>query len=409
MRLKIYYKNNTKEALKMYDLKRIRSVWAEISLDNLAHNMREIRRLTDKNAMVTAVIKADGYGHGAKYIVETLLENGADRFAVAVLDEALDLRSFGVKEPILIMGYTQPEKAKEIVENDIEQAVYTYEVAKAISDESVRQNKKAKIHIKIDTGMGRIGLRPEEKVVDFAKEISKLPNIIIEGIFTHFAIADDADKDYTYKQFERFNWTINKLKEIGIKINIKHCANSATIIDLPDMHLDMVRAGIILYGLAPSFDVMLDRIDLKQVMSLKARISHVKEIEADESVSYGRKYIAAKKSKIASLPLGYADGYTRMLSGKAEALVKGLRVPIAGRICMDQCMIDVTGIDDVNVGDEVVLFGEQMGAFISIDELAEKLGTINYEIVCMISKRVPRVYTKNGKAVNIVNNIYPVK
>lgn len=409
MRLKIYYKNNTKGALKMYDLNRIRSVWAEINLDNLANNMREIRRLTDRNAMVTAVIKADGYGHGAKYIVETLLENGADRFAVAVLDEALDLRSFGVKEPILIMGYTQPEKAREIVENDIEQAVYTYEVAKAISDESVRQNKKAKIHIKIDTGMGRIGLKPREKVIDFAKEISRLPNIIIEGIFTHFAIADDADKDYTYKQFERFNWTINKLKEVGIKINIKHCANSATIIDLPDMHLDMVRAGIILYGLAPSLDVMLDRIDLKQVMSLKARISHVKEIEANESVSYGRKYIAAKKSKIASLPLGYADGYTRMLSGKAEALIKGLRVPIAGRICMDQCMIDVTGIDNVNVGDEVVLFGQQMGASISIDELAEKLGTINYEIVCMISKRVPRVYTKNGKVVNIVNNIYPVK
>ena len=393
----------------MYDLNRIRSVWAEINLDNLAHNMREIRRLTDKNAMVTAVIKADGYGHGAKHIVETLLENGADRFAVAVLDEALDLRGFGIGEPILIMGYTQSERAREVVENDIEQAVYTYEVAKAISDESVKQNKKAKIHIKIDTGMGRIGIRPEEKVVDFVKKISKLPNIIIEGIFTHFAIADDADKDYTYKQFERFNWTINKLKEAGIKINIRHCANSATIIDLPDMHLDMVRAGIILYGLAPSFDVMLDRIDLKQVMSLKACISHVKEIEADESVSYGRKYIAAKKSKIASLPLGYADGYTRMLSGKAEALVKGVRVPIAGRICMDQCMIDVTGIDDVNVGDEVVLFGEQMGAFISIDELAEKLDTINYEIVCMISKRVPRVYTKNGKVVNIVNNIYPVK
>ena len=393
----------------MYDLNRIRSVWAEINLDNLAHNMREIRRLTDKNAMVTAVIKADGYGHGAKHIVETLLENGADRFAVAVLDEALDLRGFGIGKPILIMGYTQPERAREVVENDIEQAVYTYEVAKAISDESVKQNKKAKIHIKIDTGMGRIGLRPEEKVVEFVKKISKLPNIIIEGIFTHFAIADDADKDYTYKQFEKFNWTINKLKEAGIKINIRHCANSATIIDLPDMHLDMVRAGIILYGLAPSFDVMLDRIDLKQVMSLKACISHVKEIEADESVSYGRKYIAAKKSKIASLPLGYADGYTRMLSGKAEALVKGVRVPIAGRICMDQCMIDVTGIDDVNVGDEVVLFGEQMGAFISIDELAEKLDTINYEIVCMISKRVPRVYTKNGKVVNIVNNIYPVK
>ena len=393
----------------MYDLNQIRPVWVEINLDNLAHNMREIRRLTDKKALVTAVIKADGYGHGAKYITDTLLKNGANRFAVAVLDEALELREFGVKEPILILGYTQPDRAKEIVENEIEQAVYSYELSKAISEEAVRQNKTAKIHIKIDTGMGRIGLRPNEDAVSLIKEISKLPNIAIEGIFTHFAIADETDKDYTYGQFEKFKWIFNRLEEEGVKINVRHCGNSAVIIDLPEMHLDMVRAGIILYGLAPSFDVKLDKINLKQVMSLKARITHVKEIDKDESVSYGRKFIATKKSKIASLPLGYADGYTRMLTGKAEALIKGTKVPVVGRICMDQCMIDVTGIDDVNVGDEVVLFGEQNGAFISIDEVADKLGTINYEIVCMIAKRIPRVYIKDGKILNTINYIHPYK
>ncbi len=391
----------------MCNLNQIRPVWAEIDLDKLAHNMREIRRLTDKKALITAVIKADGYGHGAKYIAKTLKENGADRFAVAILDEALELRKFGIKEEILIMGYTQPEKAKDLVENELEQAVYSYELAKAISHKAVELNKMARIHIKVDTGMGRIGLRIDDEAVDLIKKISQLPNIIIEGLFTHFAIADEVDKSYTYKQFEKLNWIFKRLDEEGVKINIKHCANSATIIDLPDMHLDMVRAGIILYGLAPSFDVFLDRIDLKQVMSLKARISHVKEIEEDESVSYGRKFIAKKKSKIASLPLGYADGYTRMLSSKAEALVNGVRVPVVGRICMDQCMIDVTEIENVNVGDEVVLFGKQKDSFISIDEIADKLGTINYEVVCMISKRVPRVYTKNGDIVYTANYIYP--
>lgn len=391
----------------MYDLNQIRPVWAEINLDNLAHNMREIRRLTDKNALITAVIKADGYGHGAKYIAKTLLENGADRFAVAVLDEALELRKFGIKEYILVMGYTGPERAEEIVKSEAEQAVYSYDVAEAISQEAVRQNKNAKVHIKIDTGMGRIGLVPGEDTVSLIKKISLLPNLFIEGIFTHFAVADEKDKEYTNKQFEKFKWMYDRLAEEGVKINVRHCGNSATIIDLPDFHLDMVRAGIILYGLAPSEDVMLDRIDLRQVMSLKARITHVKEIEVNESVSYGRKFVASKKSKIASLPLGYADGYTRMLTGKAETIVKGQRVPIAGRICMDQCMIDVSGIDDVKVGDEVILFGEQNGNTISIDEIANILGTINYEIICMIGKRVPRVYIKEGKVVNIVNYIYP--
>lgn len=393
----------------MYDINLIRPVWAEINLDNLAHNMREIRRLADKKAMVTAVIKADGYGHGAKHITDTLLKNGADRFAVAVLDEALELRESGVEEPILVLGYTPPEKVKDIVKYDIHQAVYSYELAESISKEAVKQNKKAKIHIKIDTGMGRIGLKPDEDSVNMIKEISILPNLVMEGIFTHFAIADEKDKNYTMEQFKKFTWICKRLEEEGVKINVRHCGNSATIIDLPEMHMDMVRAGIILYGLMPSQDVELEKIDLKQVMSLKARVTHVKEIEKDESVSYGRKFIASKKSKIASLPLGYADGYTRMLSGKAEALIKGVRVPVVGRICMDQCMIDVTDIDGVKVGDEVVLFGEQNGSFISIDELAEKLGTINYEIVCMIGKRIPRVYVKDGQISCIHNFIHPYK
>ena len=387
----------------MYNLKEIRAAWAEVDLDALAHNMREIRRLAKKDALVTAVIKADGYGHGATKIAQTLLENGADRFAVAVLDEGIELREAGFEVPILILGFTDKERAEEIVSYDLEQAVYSWELAEAISKAAVKQNKTAKIHIKVDTGMGRIGLKPDKDSVQLIKKISQLPNIVIEGIFTHFAVADALDKAYTEEQYAKFTWICKELERENVRINVKHCGNSATIIDLPEMHLNMVRAGIILYGLKPSDEVMLDRIELKQVMSLKVRISHVKEIEAGQSVSYGRRFIAEKKSKIASLPVGYADGYTRMLSGKAEALVKGRRVPVVGRICMDQSMIDVTGIEDVKVGDEVVLFGKQGEGFIHIDELAEKLDTINYEIVCMISRRVPRVYVKDGKIVDVLN------
>ena len=367
--------------------------------------MREVRRLAQKDALVTAVIKADGYGHGAKKIAQTLLDNGADRFAIAVLDEGIELRRAGFKVPILVLGFTDKERAEEVINNDLEQAAYSWELAEALSKEAVRQGKTAKLHIKVDTGMGRIGLQPNQESVQLIKKISQLPNIAIEGIFTHFAVADAVDKEYTEGQYEKFNWICKELEKENVKINVRHCGNSAAIIDLPNMHLNMVRAGIMLYGLRPSDEVMLDRLELRQVMSLKVRISHVKEIEAGQSVSYGRKFIADKKSKIASLPIGYADGYTRMLSGKAEALVKGRKVPVVGRICMDQCMIDVTGIDDVKVGDEVVLFGKQGENFIHIDELAEKLGTINYEIVCMISKRVPRVYIKDGKIVDVQNYI----
>jgi alanine racemase len=390
----------------MNDIRRIRPAYAEINLDHLIHNMKEIRKLSGIESQVMAVIKADGYGHGATKIAQVLLDNGADTLAVAVLDEAIELRIAGFKVPIFILGYTQPERAEEVVKYELEQSVYSFEVAKALSQAATAQDKTALVHIKIDTGMGRIGLQADKDAIEIIKEIYKLPNLKIKGIFTHFAAADEINKTYTHMQFDKFNWICTKLEEQGINIEIKHCGNSATIIDLPDMHLNMVRAGIMLYGLAPSEDVMLSKLELKEVMSLKVRITHVKEIEVGQSVSYGRKFIADKKTKIASLPIGYADGYTRLLSGKAEALVKGQRVPLVGRICMDQCMIDVTGIEDVKVGDEVVLFGQQGDNFISIDEVAKKLGTINYEIVCMISRRIPRVYVRNGELVEVLNYLY---
>ncbi len=390
----------------MYDLKKVRPAWAEINLDNLAHNIREVRRLAGDESQVMAVIKADGYGHGAVNIAQTLLDNGADRFAVAVLDEAIELRNAGFKVPIFILGYTQPERAAEVVKYDLEQSVYSFEVAKTLSIEAIAQGKTAQLHIKVDTGMGRIGLQSNNEAIDIISSIHALPGINIKGIFTHFAVADEIDKSYTELQFEKFRWICDELEEKGIKIEMKHCGNSATIIDLPEMHLNTVRAGIMIYGLAPSKEVMLNKLELKEVMSLKVKITHIKDIEAGQSVSYGRKFIADRRTKIASLPIGYADGYTRMLTGKAEALVKGKRVPIVGSICMDQCMIDITGIEDIVVGDEVVLFGEQLGGFISIDEIAEKLGTINYEVVCMISRRVPRVYVKDGEVIEVLNYLY---
>lgn len=390
----------------MYDLRQIRPAYVEINLDNLAHNIKEVRRLTGKNAQVMAVIKADGYGHGATKIAQTLLDNGADRLAVAVLDEAIELRNAGFDVPIFVLGYTQPERAAEVVQYDIEQAVYSIETAEALSMAARAAGKTVRVHIKIDTGMGRIGLQPNDEALETIRAINKLDHLKIKGVFTHFAVADEVDKAYTLQQYERFMSICTQLEEEGIQIELKHCGNSATIIDLPDMHLNLVRAGIMLYGLAPSKDVMLNKLELKEVMSLKVRITHVKELAAGQSVSYGRKFIAEKPATIASLPIGYADGYTRLLSGKAEALVKGKRVPVVGRICMDQCMIDVTNIPDVAVGDEVVLFGQQGEGFISIDEIAEKLETINYEVVCMISRRVPRVYVKNGEVVEVLNYLY---
>ncbi len=377
--------------------------WAEIDLDALKFNIEEIRKITDKNAMVMAVVKADGYGHGAVECSKLLLENGADRLAVSCFDEAVQLRRAGIDAPILILGASFDEETDGIVENDITACVFSYDFAKVLSESAKKHSKTAKIHIKIDTGMSRLGYvaaDDDEKVVDEILRISKLSGIEIEGIFSHLSTADEADKEYTELQFERFCTLCELLEKRGIVIPVKHIANSAAIMMYPKMHLDMVRAGNIIYGLYPSDEVDKSRLELKKVMRLKSRITMVKELMEDRGVSYGKMYITERKTKIATVPVGYADGYTRMLNGKAKMIANGTPVDVIGKICMDQCMIDVTNVHNIKAGDEVVIFGADT---VTADTLAKNIGTINYEIVCMISKRIPRIYIKDGRTVRTLN------
>lgn len=377
-------------------MKLSRPVWAEINLDNLAHNMRETRRIVNKDTKITAVIKADGYGHGAISIGQTLLDNGANRFAVATLSEAIQLRSSFLDIEIMVLGYTPNDLVKDIISNNIIQTVYTIEQARLFSKVALELNQKMTIHIKIDSGMNRLGMQDNQKTIDSILEMSKLEGLIVEGIFTHFAMADEVDKEYTNKQVKIYKKIVDALEKEGLNIPLKHVSNSAAIIDMPELNMDMVRAGIMLYGLYPSEYVNHENVNLKEVMCLKAKISQVKEIPKGTGISYGLSYKCDKDSLVATLPIGYADGLTRMLSGKASVVVNGVIVPIIGNICMDQCIIDVTGLD-VNIGDEVVLFGGNDSNGISIDSVSNLLNTINYEIVCMINKRVPRVYIKDNK------------
>ncbi len=380
----------------------IRPVWAEINLDNLAHNIKEVRRNTKKDALVTAVVKANAYGHGAVEASKVFLENGGDRLAVATLSEAIELRLGGIDVPILILGYTPKTQYSQVLKYDIIPTIYDYESAKALSEEATRLEVVGKIHIKIDSGMGRIGFLPSDEAISEIAKISKLPNIEIEGIFTHFAKADEEDKNFTRLQYNRFIDMVNKLEKKGVNIPIKHVSNSAAIIDLPEYNLNMVRAGIMLYGLYPSEEVNRNNIKLKPAMTLKTKISHIKEVSKDVGISYGQIFVTKRKSKIATIPIGYADGFTRLLTSKGEAFVNGKTVPIIGKICMDQCMLDVTDVEKVNIEDEVILFGDgEFGPH--IDDVANKLNTINYEIVCMVGRRVPRVYIKNGEIIGIVD------
>ncbi len=386
----------------MYTLDETRPVWVEVDLDNLGHNIREVRKHTRKDSLVTAVVKANGYGHGSVEASKTFLDNGADRLAVALLGEAIELRKGNIKEPILILGYTPTTQFNKVLEYNIIQTIYSYEDAKALSKEAVALNETATIHIKIDSGMGRIGLLPTEESLEEIIAISKLPNIYIEGIFTHFAKADETDKSHVRGQFKKYSDFVNALEERGLAIPIKHVSNSASIIDLPDFNLNMVRGGIMIYGYYPSEEVDKENIELRTAMTLKARISHLKTVPKGTGISYGQIFSTERESRIATIPIGYADGYTRLLTGKAEVLVNGKRAKIVGKICMDQCMIDVTDIENVKPGDEVILFGSGSDCP-TVDEIAGNIGTINYEIVCMISRRVPRVYMKNGKIEKIID------
>ncbi|NSB13174.1 alanine racemase [Clostridium beijerinckii] len=381
----------------------LRPVYAEIDLDAIAYNMKNIKNLA-KDKEVIAVVKADCYGHGALDVAPTLLENGASRLAVAVLTEGIELRNDNIKAPIMILGYTPSYLNEELIKYDLEQTVYDLDYAKELSKTALSLNKKAKIHIAIDTGMGRIGFLPTEKAIDDICKICSLEGLEVIGIFTHFSTSDEKDKEYTNEQFEKFTNLLKKLSNLNIEIPIKHVSNSGAIMDMPETYLDAVRAGIILYGYYPSNEVKKENLSLKPALTLKATITRVQEMDAGMSISYGRTFKTKRRSLIATIPIGYADGYSRLLAKNAKVIINGQFAPIVGRICMDQCMIDITDINgDIKVGDEVIVLGEQDGLRFNADDFAEIMGTINYEILCMLKYRIPRVYVKNGKIFNVRN------
>lgn len=364
-----------------------RPAWAEVDLGAIRHNYREIRTCVQGGAKLCAVVKADAYGHGAIPVARVAVEEGADYLAVATLSEAIELRKAGFTTPILILGIVMPEDARDIVDYDITQVVCEFPLAEAISREAVRQHKKAKVHLKVETGMGRIGIRPEE-IGALAERVSHLPNLEIEGLFSHFATADSADKTYAHAQLARFQLALAELGKRGIAIPIRHIAESAAILEMPEAHFDMVRAGIIQYGMWPSKEVS-HPIALKPAMKLLAKVVFLKTVHKGESIGYGRHFIATRESRIATLPIGYADGYIRAYGNGGEVEICGKRAPIAGRVCMDQVMIDVTDIPEVREGDVATLWGSDT---LTADEAAGWLHTINYELPCLISPRVPRVY-----------------
>lgn len=370
-----------------------RPTWAEIRLDDLLFNLNQIRKKVGEETKIMGVVKSDAYGHGFD-AAELLQDEGVEYLAVAFLDEGIALRQKGIDRcGVFILGTTEEEQIPELVEWDITPAVYQMDFARALSDYCQETGDVHPVHIKIDTGMGRIGLRWDE-AVPVIVEMSKLPGIRIEGLFTHFATADCVDKTFTHEQLRRFATVVKDLSDLGIEVPLKHVENSAAIVDFDKTVFNMVRPGIILYGHYPSDEVQKERFELKPVMSLKSRIVNIKTIHAGDTISYGRKFTAEEDRIIATLPIGYADGYTRMLSGKgAEVWIKGQRAPVVGNICMDQCMVDITGLQDIQRHDEAELFGEN----IPVEDLAERLGTISYELLCMVNKRVPRVYDFLGE------------
>lgn len=342
-----------------------------------------------------AVVKANGYGHGALETARVALANGADRLGVAIFEEGIQLRQAGFTVPIIILGSGFPEQAEAIVEYDLTPNICSWDLALAVAEESRLQGKKIKVYVKLETGMNRIGIFPED-AVPFIKRLSSLDRLEFEGMFTHFSVADQYDKSYTATQQEKFHQVVKELEQAGIYVPNRSMANSAGIIDLPETHLEFVRPGIILYGVYPSLEVQ-HHLEVRQALTFKTRVIHLKFVPKGSPVSYGNTYIAPVDTWIATLPVGYADGYKRSLSNRGQVLIRGKRYPIAGRICMDQCMVEVGLNSNVVVGDEVVLTGSQGEETISVDELAELVGTIPHEIFCNISARVPRIYVGGGR------------
>ena len=371
--------------------------WVEINLDAIANNVKNIKQLIGEKKELMAVVKGNAYGHDILEIASVVLNNGATRLAVARLEEGIFLRKSGITVPILVLGLTLKQQAEPLVSYNITPTVSEYEMIEKLSDSAFKEDKIVKVHLKVDTGMGRIGISPNH-VLNFIKKVKVLKNVEIEGIFTHFSVADEKDKNYTEKQFKKFMDVLTVLEKEGIRIPVKHVGNSATLLDLPHMWLDLVRPGISVYGLYPSRDVQ-KTVKLIPAHSFKTRIVFLKELPAGKYISYGRTYTTNKKrTVVASLPVGYADGYNRLLSNQGEVLIKGRRFPVIGRVCMDQAMVDVTNLPQVQIGDEVVLWGRQGQEEITVEEIAEKIGTINYEIVHLPDKkRVPKLFIKNGR------------
>ena len=381
-----------------------RRTWVDIDLDAIQHNLELIRSLTG-DAEIMCVIKADAYGHGVEQIALEYQRMGVNWYAVSNIEEAVELRRCGIRGDILILGYTPHKVTRLLSDYDITQAVFSEEYAEGLSAAAMELGVTVKCHIKADTGMGRIGFNCRSDAftcdqLDPCQRVCALPGLEVNGIFTHFAVADEGEdgEAFTRSQYRAFVSLTEQLAQRGITFRWRHCCNSGGILEYPDMHLDMVRPGIILYGLCPS-SVLRGRFDLRPVMHLRSVISMVKPLEAGATVSYGRTFTAPRDMVLATAPIGYADGYPRILSNNQEVLLHGQRVPIVGRVCMDQLMLDVTGIEGVKPGDRITAFGIDGDGEITVDELADKMGTINYELICRMARRVPRVYRRGGKAI----------
>lgn len=371
---------------------------ARIDLDAIEYNIEKMKENLPEDTKLIVVAKADCYGHGALQTTSLLsLKEYVWGFAVATLDEAIVLRRGGITKPILVLGCIFPEQWVDALENNIRITVYTEELTKVLSDLAVKIGRKAYVHVKLDTGMGRIGFTPGKEGADKIEEISKLPSIVMEGLYTHFSKADEGDKSYTMKQMEAYTWMKEELAGRGITFSYYHCCNSAGIIDLKGAGQNLSRAGISTYGMYPSEEVHKENVDLKPALELISHVAFVKWVDEGEMISYGGTYVTKRRTKIATIPVGYGDGYPRSLSNKGYMLIHGKKAPIIGRVCMDQCMVDVTEIEDVKFGDEVVLVGRDGDEYLSVETLSRLSDRFNYEFVCLMGKRIPREYIRRGE------------
>ncbi len=378
------------------------NVQAEVDLDAIYHNIIEMRKHIRPDTLLLAVIKADAYGHGAVAVAKAL-EDEVDYYAVAHLEEAEELRRYGIQTPILILGTCVPEEFEDLIRHQITINIYRLEDAKKLSETAQAMQQTAKVHIKLDTGMHRIGFPCNEQAVEDIKKIAALPGLELEGIFTHFAKADEKNKEAFEYQLNQFRYMLGVLENEGIRFPIRHAANSAAIMEAGDLELDMVRSGISTYGLYPSEEVEKDTADLRPAMALRSRITHVKTLPAGEGIGYGWTYTTTRETKVATIPTGYADGYKRALSNQGRVLIHGISAPIIGRVCMDQFMVDVTDVPNVKVGDMATLFGRDGNAWLPVEELANASASFNYEFVCGLTRRVPRIYTWHGKVAGVLD------